>query len=81
MRDLIDELEKRGFATPAVDAEIADPVTGVELAVAEAFWPDGLQLGIGEPVVLELDAEDADLPRLEELVIGSSLLSMRCLGL
>lgn len=67
VRDLIDELEKRGFATPAVDAEIADPATGVELAVAEAFWPDGLQVGIGEPVVLELDAEDADLPRLEEL--------------
>ena len=35
--------------------------------MAEAFWPDGLQLGVGSPVVLELDADDADLPRLEEL--------------
>ena len=64
---LIEELERRGFATPIVDAEIADPASGVELAVAEAFWPDGLQTGVGEPVVLELDADDADLPRLEEL--------------
>lgn len=67
VRSLISELEGRGFATPRVDAEIPDPVTGVELAVAEAFWPDGLQSGMGDPVVLELDADDADLPRLEEL--------------
>jgi len=64
---LIAELAERGFATPIVDAEIADPLSGVQLAVAEAFWPDGLQTGIGAPVVLELDADDADLPRLEEL--------------
>ncbi|MGV0721044.1 DUF262 domain-containing protein [Mycolicibacterium elephantis] len=67
IRALISELESRGFATPLVDNEIPDPVSGAELAVAEAFWPDGLQHGVGEPVVLELDPEDADLPRLEEL--------------
>jgi len=67
VRSLIDELERRGFAAPIVDAEIADPTSGTELAVAEAFWPDGLQHGVGEPVVLELDAEGVDLPRLEEL--------------
>ncbi|MBM7278987.1 DUF262 domain-containing protein [Gordonia rubripertincta] len=64
---LVDELIRRGFAAPVVDTEVADPVTGVELAVAEAFWPDGLQAGVGVPVVLELDPEEADLPRLEEL--------------
>ncbi|ORV46317.1 hypothetical protein AWC02_11305 [Mycolicibacter engbaekii] len=63
----IAELTERGFATPTVDAEIADPASGVPLAVAEAFWPDGLQTGVGAPVVLELDPDDADLPRLEEL--------------
>ncbi|MER7127550.1 hypothetical protein [Streptosporangium saharense] len=42
-------------------------VTGRALAVAEAFWPDGLQTGQGKPVVLELDPDVADLPRLEEL--------------
>lgn len=67
VRALIGELTGRGFATPEVDAEIPDPVSGVGLAVAEAFWPDGLQEGLGSPVVLELDPEDADLPRLEEL--------------
>src|SRR5262249_5466022 len=44
---LIAELESRGFATPIVDAEIPDPASGTELAVAEAFWPDGLQHGVG----------------------------------
>lgn len=67
VRALVAELEARGFSAPVIDTEIADPVTGIELAVAEAFWPDGLQPGIGQPVVLELDPNDADLPRLEEL--------------
>jgi hypothetical protein len=64
---LITTLESRGFATPETDAEIPDPLSGAQLAVAEAFWPEGLQRGLGSPVVLELDPEDADLPRLEEL--------------
>lgn len=67
VRALIAELESRGFATPVVDAEIPDPVSGAELAVAEAFWPEGLQRGVGSPVVLELDPDEVDLPRLEEL--------------
>ncbi|SEL36670.1 GmrSD restriction endonuclease domain-containing protein [Rhodococcus maanshanensis] len=67
IRDMITELQRLGLAAPTTDAEIADPVSGRVLAVAEAFWADGLQVGQGNPVVLELDAEDADLPRLEEL--------------
>lgn len=67
IRALIAELENRGFATPVLDTGISDPISGVELAVAEAFWPHGLQHGVGSPVVLELDPNDADLPRLEEL--------------
>lgn len=67
VRSLIDELTDLGYATPAVDAEIADPETGRVLAVAEAFWADGLQVGQGSPVVLELDPEEADLDRLSEL--------------
>ncbi|MFD0883777.1 DUF262 domain-containing protein [Streptosporangium algeriense] len=61
------ELVRLGYTEPALDSEIADPVTGRALAVAEAFWPDGLQAGQGKPVVLELDPDVADLPRLEEL--------------
>jgi hypothetical protein len=66
---LIGELSRRGYAEPEVDAEIPDPDTGAVLAVAEAFWPKGLQEELGDPVVLELDPDDADLPRLEELKI------------
>lgn len=67
VHDLVDELRRLGFSAPTLDAEIADPVTGRSLAMAEAFWPDGLQTGQGDPVVLELDPDAADLPRLEEL--------------
>jgi hypothetical protein len=69
VRELIAELNRRGYAEPEVDAEIPDPDTGTVLAVAEAFWPKGLQEELGDPVVLELDPGDADLPRLEELKI------------
>jgi hypothetical protein len=69
VRELIAELNRRGYAEPEVDAEIPDPDTGAVLAVAEAFWPKGLQEELGDPVVLELDPDDADLPRLEELKI------------
>ncbi|MGJ7905172.1 GmrSD restriction endonuclease domain-containing protein [Actinopolyspora sp. H202] len=64
---LISELVELGCTPPSTDTEIADPRTGRALAVAEAFWPEGLQTGQGSPVVLELDTADADLPRLEEL--------------
>ncbi|WP_062428723.1 GmrSD restriction endonuclease domain-containing protein [Herbidospora daliensis] len=67
VKAMAEELTRLGYADPALDSEIADPVTGRSLAVAEAFWPEGLQAGQGKPVVLELDPEAADLPRLEEL--------------
>ncbi|MFF0542159.1 GmrSD restriction endonuclease domain-containing protein [Nocardia thailandica] len=64
---LVDDLAADGYAFPLLDAEVADPVTGRELAVAEAFWPDGLQQGLGMPVVLKLDPATADLTRLAQL--------------
>jgi hypothetical protein len=64
---LVAELAELGCADPAVDCEVADPATGEVLAVAEACWPEGLQPGQGNPVVLELDPGEADLGRLEEL--------------
>ncbi|WP_219417035.1 GmrSD restriction endonuclease domain-containing protein [Pseudonocardia nigra] len=67
IRALVDELVGMGCAKPVLDAEIADPETGRPLAVAKAFWPDGLQPGQGAPTVLELDPDEADLPRLSEL--------------
>ena len=64
---LILELTELGCAEPAVDCEISDPGTGQALAIAEACWPEGLQPGQGNPVVLELDPGESDLARLEEL--------------
>ena len=56
-----------GFAAPAQDAEVSDPHTGGALAVADAYWPDGLQPGLRKPVVLVLDRPDADVSRMTEL--------------
>ncbi|MCY9784219.1 DUF262 domain-containing protein [Nocardiopsis sp. EMB25] len=67
IREMADELLRLGFAEPELDTTISDPERGVVLAEAEGFWPNGLQHGRGKPVVLELDPEQADLPRLQEL--------------
>jgi hypothetical protein len=64
---LVAELVELGCADPAVDCEVSDPATGDVLAIADACWPEGLQPGQGDPVILILDPEDADLPRLKEL--------------
>lgn len=67
IRALVQQLREAGFAEPELDTAISDPRHGGVIAEAEAFWPDGLQHGLGKPVVLELDPEQADLPRLQEL--------------
>ncbi len=64
---LVRDLIEQGYAEPQIDTEISDPDDGRPLAVAEAFWAEGLQAGQGDPVVLELDPTEADLQRLEEL--------------
>lgn len=64
---LVEEVIHVGLACPALDVEVPDPETGAVLAVAQAFWAEGLQAGQGSPVVLELDPDEADLPRLAEL--------------
>jgi hypothetical protein len=64
---LVAELVELGCADPAMDCEVSDPATGEVLAIAEACWPEGLQPGQGDPVILELDPAEADLDRLKEL--------------
>ena len=56
-----------GLACPTLDVEVPDPETGAVLAVAQAFWVEGLQAGQGAPVVLQLDPDGADVARLTEL--------------
>lgn len=64
---LVEEVIRMGLACPALDVEVPDPETGAVLAVAQAFWVDGLQAGQGSPVVLQLDPDEADVARLTEL--------------
>jgi hypothetical protein len=67
VRALVAELVEAGCADPAVDCEVSDPATGEVLVIAEACWPEGLQPGQGDPVILELDTAEADLARLKEI--------------
>jgi hypothetical protein len=57
---LVAWLSEQGCAEPGRDVEVADPETGEYICTAEAFWPNGLQDGIGSPVVLELDELHAE---------------------
>lgn len=64
---LVGWLTDRGYGTPERDVEVVHPDTRAVLALAEAYWPIGLQEGIGDPVVLELDPDSADEDALEAL--------------
>ena len=67
VKSLMGHLQEAGYAEPELDTAISDPELGGVIAEVEAFWPDGLQHGLGKPVVLEVDSEKASLPRLQEL--------------
>jgi hypothetical protein len=80
-RRFVEELVGSGAARPSLDAEIADPETGRPLAVAEAFWPNGLQPVKGRP-------SSWSLIRTRRTCIGSlssatrsSPLWMRCVAM
>lgn len=64
---LVEELHVHAVVDPLRDWSVDDPETGTRLAVAEAFWPEGLQPGRGEPVVLELDPDDSDIERMQAI--------------
>jgi hypothetical protein len=66
---LVKELSNYGVVEPQTEIEICHPETGELLAIAEAFWPEGLQPGIGVPILLELDKRDIDAEKLEDLEI------------
>ena len=64
---LLVELAEHAVVPPLRDWQVDDPRTGSRLAVAEAYWPAGLQPGRGEPVVLELDPDDSDIERMQAI--------------
>lgn len=63
---LIDWLVSEGYARPEIDVEVVD-LDGHVVAVAEAAWLNGLQPGLGEPILLEYELDDAGEERLAEL--------------
>jgi hypothetical protein len=63
----LERLAELGLALPELDVEVSHPESGEIIAVAEAFWPDGLQVGRGRPALLELDGTDASNAALEGL--------------
>jgi hypothetical protein len=75
-------LRELGMAEPLLDAEVADPDSGEIVAVAEALWPDGLQVGRGSPIVVDVDGTRQSLQRLESLgyVVFTSLASLVALA-
>jgi hypothetical protein len=64
---LISDLAEFGVVAPQTEVEIFHPDTQELLTIAEAYWPEGLQPGMGEPVLLELDKRDVDEEKMEDL--------------
>ncbi len=58
---------EQGLSKPERDLEISDPESGETIAVAELAWPEGLQVGLGDPVVLDLELTHDGEARLAEL--------------
>lgn len=69
LRELVDWIHAQGYAKGAIDQEVIHPATGEVVAMAEAFWPQGLQEGLDSPVMLELDPEPDTLNALSALGI------------
>jgi hypothetical protein len=64
---LISDLSEYGVVPPQRDVEIFHPDTSELLSIVEAYWPDGLQPGLGEPVLLELDKREVDEEKMDDL--------------
>ena len=67
LNKLLLELSEYGVSAPELNVEIYHPETQELLGIAEAFWPNGLQPGIGEPVILELDKREMDVEKMGDL--------------
>ncbi|MEU9568782.1 hypothetical protein AB0D62_02610 [Streptomyces massasporeus] len=52
LAQLLTDLRRQGFAEPELDSEVTNLVPGSPVLVATAFWPQGLQEEVGDPVVL-----------------------------
>ena len=69
LQELMDQLSIFGVVEPQYDVEIYHPETGSLVTIAEAYWPDGLQPGLGEPIILDLDRSETDQDLIQDLDI------------
>jgi hypothetical protein len=65
--ELVTWITEQGYAAPSRDVEICHPDSGRVLSLAEAYWPGGIQDGLGQPIVLELDDDGFDEDALTAL--------------
>jgi hypothetical protein len=64
----VDDLVKQyGLAQPERIEVVVDEETGRELGIADFFWPDGLQGGYDEPVVLVLDGDPDEIKQMAQI--------------
>jgi len=64
LRPLMEWLAANGIPAPALNYEIASAETGSPIAVADAAWPGGVQVGLTEPVALLLDGKQEQMDAL-----------------
>ena len=64
---LLIELAEYGVCAPELNVEVYHPETQEMLGIAEAFWPNGFQPGIGEPIILEMDKREVDVEKMGDL--------------
>jgi len=65
--ELLGWIKERGLTAPKIDLEIADPETQALIVVGDLVWPNGVQEGLGDPIVFELGADEAVVAQLNAL--------------
>ncbi|MEU0787409.1 DUF262 domain-containing protein [Streptomyces sp. NPDC006173] len=65
LRALLSEVHEADLAEPELDSEVSEPRSGAAIAVAAAFWPQGLRAEGGVPVVLVPDTSEEEQIALE----------------
>lgn len=60
LQPLLGWIVANGLPEPALSHEIASGDTGEAIAVADAAWPSGVQVGLTEPIALLLDGDSRE---------------------
>lgn len=71
LETLNDWIEEQGLPRGVLSFDLADPETGVQKAVFDLAWPDGLQQGLSQPVAVLLN-------EASEILLIASGAGFRC---